>query len=69
MPQVEVTDSLGAGDIFHGAFSHALARGDGLLDEYGFAWALGFAADVAAHSCRTFGTRAWMRSWPPGGVS
>lgn len=63
VPAVAVTDTLGAGDIFHGAFTHAIARA-GSVSEASFGEALRFAAELAAHSCRTFGTRAWMRSWP-----
>jgi sugar/nucleoside kinase (ribokinase family) len=51
--QVQVVDTLGAGDIFHGAFGYTYAR---LHD---FAAALGEAARVAAKSCEYFGTRAW----------
>jgi len=48
-------DTLGAGDIFHGAFCHFI------LQE---SWedALGKAAEVASHSCRYFGTREWMKT-------
>jgi sugar/nucleoside kinase (ribokinase family) len=54
--QVPVVDTLGAGDIFHGAFCCAFAR------ERDFKGALAFAAGVAARSCRFLGTRAWMAS-------
>lgn len=53
-PQVEAVDTLGAGDIFHGAYCHFLASGEGLAD------ALGLAAEVAAESCRYYGTREWI---------
>jgi sugar/nucleoside kinase (ribokinase family) len=62
VPAVDVTDTLAAGDIFHGAIAHAIA-GAGTLDEPLFTSALRFAAELAAHSCRTFGTRSWMKSW------
>ena len=52
--QVNVVDTLGAGDIFHGAFCYYFA---GLND---FEWALGEASRVAAKSCEFFGTREWM---------
>ncbi|HEX6520700.1 MAG TPA: PfkB family carbohydrate kinase [Streptosporangiaceae bacterium] len=61
VPAVTVADTLGAGDVFHGAFTYAIARADS-VSEASFGAALSFAADVAAHSCRTFGTRTWMRS-------
>jgi sugar/nucleoside kinase (ribokinase family) len=81
VPLVHAADTLGAGDVFHGAFTHALAglaaaglaaggsaaagtTAAGLSGE-SVSSALRFAALVAAHSCRTFGTRSWMASWPP----
>ena len=64
VPPVDAADTLGAGDIFHGAFTYAMA-GAGAVDPESFGSALRFAACVAAHSCRTFGTRSWMASWPP----
>jgi sugar/nucleoside kinase (ribokinase family) len=47
--------------VFHGAFTYAIAAG-GVKGaaESAFTSALRFAAGVAARSCRTFGTRAWM---------
>jgi sugar/nucleoside kinase (ribokinase family) len=64
VPPVDAADTLGAGDVFHGAFAHAIA-GAGAVDPESFSSALRFAACVAAHSCRSFGTRSWMTSWPP----
>ena len=61
VPVEEVTDTMGAGDVFHGAFTHAVATtGEGVIGEHTFISALRFAAKVAARSCRSFGTRAWM---------
>jgi sugar/nucleoside kinase (ribokinase family) len=57
VPSVTAVDTLGAGDILHGAFCYQNMRGASLTDS------LKFAAEVAAHSCRSFGTRAWMESW------
>ena len=54
--QVQAIDSLGAGDILHGAFCHFLATG---LDELD---ALAQAATVASKSTESFGTRAWIES-------
>ena len=54
--QLHVVDTLGAGDIFHGAFCYYFAR------MHDFAIALGQAARVAAKSCAYFGTRAWMKA-------
>ena len=53
VPKVEVIDTLGAGDIFHGAFCHFILQSD-------FSSALTEAAKVAAYSCQFFGTREWM---------
>ncbi|MBE9066046.1 sugar kinase [Leptolyngbya cf. ectocarpi LEGE 11479] len=52
VPATAVVDTLGAGDIFHGAFCYAWA-GD-------FLAALAQAAQVASSSCQYFGTRAWI---------
>lgn len=56
VPHVEVVDTLGAGDVLHGALSAWLAvRGtDDLTD--GLAW----AALVAADSCTAAGARGWL---------
>ncbi|MEM9229505.1 MAG: PfkB family carbohydrate kinase [Pseudomonadota bacterium] len=51
-PRIEVTDTLGAGDIWHGAFALALAEG---RDE---AHALRFAQAAAALKCMRSGGRA-----------
>lgn len=53
VPKVQVIDTLGAGDIFHGAFCHFILQAD-------FSSALAEAAKVAAYSCQFFGTREWM---------
>ena len=75
VPAVDAADTLGAGDIFHGAFAHAIAGvamagltrdGVATAGPESFSSGLRFAALVAAHSCRTFGTRSWMACWPPG---
>jgi sugar/nucleoside kinase (ribokinase family) len=55
-PRITPVDTLGAGDIFHGAFCFQFAEGSGLVE------ALTFAAEVAAHSCKSFGTRSWMKT-------
>jgi sugar/nucleoside kinase (ribokinase family) len=54
VPQVQVADTMGAGDIFHGAFCYYSSVG------LGFAEALGEATRIAAESCRFRGTREWM---------
>lgn len=48
-------DTLGAGDVFHGAFCHWILRTD-------FVTALQKAAEVAAIACQSFGTRNWLNS-------
>ena len=56
VPRVEAVDTLGAGDVFHGAYVYFryLARQDHLE-------ALRRAARVAAESCAHVGTRAGVR--------
>lgn len=49
---VEVVDTLGAGDVMHGAFALALARGESIED------ALRFACAAAALKCARPGGRA-----------
>lgn len=51
---VETVDTLGAGDIFHGAFCHYLLQQN-------FTKSLVAAAEVASYSCKFFGTRRWMK--------
>ena len=53
VPKIQPADTLGAGDIFHGAFCHYV------LQET-FTTALEEAAKVAALSCQFFGSRRWM---------
>jgi len=57
-PTVEAIDTLGAGDVFHGAYCHYRAGGAP------FERALEQAAEIAARSCRHFGTRAWIEDLP-----
>jgi len=52
---IEAVDTLGAGDMFHGAFAHEWARG-----ERNFPAALAAASRTASLSCRHFGTRSWI---------
>jgi ribokinase len=47
--RVDVADSTGAGDVFHGAFLFALLQGQGMRD------ALAFASAAAALSCHAIG--------------
>jgi sugar/nucleoside kinase (ribokinase family) len=57
VPQVQAGDTLGAGDIFHGALCYFM------MNSVPWREALAHAAEVAAYSCRFFGTRAWMEGW------
>lgn len=60
VPAVRVADTLGAGDVLHGALAHHLAV-QGPLTSEGFVQALRGAAAVASRACASFGTRAWMQ--------
>ncbi|MBK3576258.1 sugar kinase [Streptomyces sp. MBT65] len=60
VPSVKVADTLGAGDVLHGALAHHLALQDRLTSA-GFAEALRAAAAVASRATGSFGTRAWLR--------
>lgn len=53
-PKVKAVDTLGAGDIFHGAFCWSL------VDQGDFETALTKAAEVAAFSTTMWGTRSWI---------
>ncbi len=55
VPAVEVVDTMGAGDIFHGTFCYYTCAG------HGFVEALAEAAQIASESCRYHGTREWMK--------
>ncbi len=57
---VRAADTLGAGDILHGAFCARAARPGATFLE-----SLEHAARTASESCRTFGTRAWMAARRP----
>jgi sugar/nucleoside kinase (ribokinase family) len=56
VPSIRAVDTLGAGDIFHGAFCR-------FYRELGFIDALTVASRVAAFACQHWGTRAWMSQW------
>ncbi len=53
VPKIQAVDTLGAGDIFHGAFCHFILQQD-------FQTALSNAAKIAARACQHFGTRSWI---------
>ncbi|SDQ59921.1 Sugar or nucleoside kinase, ribokinase family [Tsukamurella pulmonis] len=56
VPPVPVVDTLGAGDVLHGAYALAIARGESVRD------ALRFAAGHASAKCRYPGVRAWLET-------
>ena len=55
VPQVKAIDTLGAGDILHGIFSHHILTNS-------FSKSLEMAAYSASHSCLSFGTREWINN-------
>lgn len=55
--QVEVVDTLAAGDIFHGAFCRAVADGKHISS---LSLWIEYASRVATNSVRFFGPRAWI---------
>jgi sugar/nucleoside kinase (ribokinase family) len=54
VPQINAIDTLGAGDIFHGAFCHYIRQET-------FTQALASSAQIASFSCQHFGPRLGMR--------
>ncbi|MEE3716025.1 sugar kinase [Tumidithrix elongata RA019] len=60
---IDAKDTLGAGDIMHGAFCHYILNELPELQagESPFAKALTKAAAVASYSCKYFGARRWMQ--------
>jgi sugar/nucleoside kinase (ribokinase family) len=59
VPTIKAVDTLGAGDIFHGAFCHYLL--DNNLDEHSFPKSLSQAIRIAQLSCQYFGPHQWMK--------
>lgn len=55
VPRVDAVDTLGAGDVLHGAFTYY-----SLDDDLTFATQLARAATVAALRCSVLGPRAWL---------
>jgi len=55
VPPVQAVDTMGAGDIFHGAFCHFILQQD-------FVAALRSASQIASCSCQYFGSRQWMKT-------
>jgi sugar/nucleoside kinase (ribokinase family) len=59
VPQVEVVDTMGAGDVFHGAYCFFISAGRGFVES------LAEAAAIASESCRHNGPMAWMKARSP----
>jgi sugar/nucleoside kinase (ribokinase family) len=53
--EVDVVDTMGAGDILHGAYCYFASMGRDFVDS------LTQAAGIASQSCRYPGTREWMK--------
>ncbi|NET52609.1 MAG: sugar kinase [Merismopedia sp. SIO2A8] len=72
IPKIQPVDTLGAGDIFHGAFCHYLLhalpqRTQNVLTSshsVDVIEPLVNAAHIASHACEYFGPRAWMQVSP-----
>lgn len=58
VPPDEMVDSVGAGDVLHGALAHAL----GLWGVDRVVQASAYASRKASESCRAVGARGWLRS-------
>jgi sugar/nucleoside kinase (ribokinase family) len=58
VPPVQVVDTMGAGDIFHGAYCYFASTGHGFIES------LAEAAKIASESCQYAGTREWMKHQP-----
>jgi sugar/nucleoside kinase (ribokinase family) len=54
VPQINAVDTMGAGDVFHGAFCHYILQQN-------FPDALVAATKIASRSCQFFGTRRWLQ--------
>jgi len=60
VPPVEAVDSMGAGDVLHGAYCYFASTGRGFVES------LAEAAIIASESCRYRGAREWMKALPTG---
>jgi sugar/nucleoside kinase (ribokinase family) len=56
VPSTEIVDTLGAGDVLHGALAYGLSTSPG----EDVAALLADAVAVASRSCQYFGTREWL---------
>ncbi|MDG4858756.1 PfkB family carbohydrate kinase [Streptomyces sp. T-3] len=64
VPRAEVMDTLGAGDILHGALAYHLS-GTRHPSAAGLQAALRQAVSVASRACAALGTRTWMEDSNP----
>lgn len=64
VPVVDVRDTLGAGDVLHGALAAWLAVHGAPADAASLAPGLAYAAGVASASCRGEGARGWLAHAP-----
>lgn len=55
VPKIDAVDTLGAGDVFHGAFCWYYAGGNSMEES------LKLAAGIAAKSCLAMGAREWIQ--------
>ena len=57
IPEVKAMDTLGAGDVFHGAFTNYIIK------EYDFRSALKMSFSIAGLSCQFIGAREWTSAF------
>jgi sugar/nucleoside kinase (ribokinase family) len=60
VPRIRAVDTLGAGDVFHGALARAVAADRRAAEPGRLPAVLAFAAEAAALRCATPGPRAWL---------
>jgi sugar/nucleoside kinase (ribokinase family) len=58
VPLVEVVDTMGAGDVFHGAYCYFASNDRGFIES------LVEAANIASESCRHRGAQTWATALP-----
>jgi sugar/nucleoside kinase (ribokinase family) len=60
VPAVDVMDTLGAGDVFHGSFCYHFATSTDRTSDGWFTSCLSRASHDASLSCGSVGSRSWM---------
>ena len=58
VPAIAAIDTLGAGDIFHGAFAYFVIR-----HQHNFKKALMESARIASFSCQFYGSKTWIEPY------